>query len=125
MALNAPDLNDPLIVRNQVYNIEVWLLVPTGPPIPILTFPRYLGPDPNRIKEFADVAAKTTQVRVSVHAARQMRQAVARVARLRHQARIIPDFPLVAGQPKRYRRLQCGRSVSPVESSDDSRSCRA
>ena len=75
VALNAPDLNNPLIVRNQVYNIEVWLLVPSGPPIPILTFPRYLGTDPNRITEFAAVAAKTTQAQVSTQAAHQVRQA--------------------------------------------------
>jgi len=74
VALNAPDLNDPLIVRNQVYNIEVWLLVPSGPPIPILTQPRYLGTDPNRITEFVGVAAKTTQVQVSAPAAHQVRQ---------------------------------------------------
>jgi hypothetical protein len=47
----------------------------------------------------------------------------AHVAHLRHQARLTADLPLVAGQSKRHRRLQPGRSVSPVERPPDSGSC--
>ena len=73
VALAPPNLADPIIVQNQFYNIQVSLVVPGGPPIPLLSLPRHLGTDPNLVEETADVGAKYKQVRVSAQAACQIR----------------------------------------------------
>jgi len=73
VALAPPNLADPIIVQNQFYNIQVSLVVPGGPPIPLLSLPRHLGTDPNLVEETADVGAKYKLVRVSAQAACQIR----------------------------------------------------